>query len=108
MIVYEGIEKVMCGPLSTVMAQCKSYLIIEPGEMKKGTFERKVCELFDVPRGEVERILPPGGVKIAKKVSVVHTSKKLSAGNDIFTNHKYKFKQEELRLAFKFSIIHSE
>ena len=42
-------------------------------------------------------------VKMTKKVSVVHTSKKLSIkGSDIFTNHEYKFKQEELRIAFKF------
>ena len=47
-------------------------------------------------------------VKTTKKVSVVHTSKKLSAGEDIFTNLKYKFKQEELRIVFKFSIIDSK
>jgi len=42
-------------------------------------------------------------VKTTKKVSVVHTSKKLSAGNDIFTNHENKFKQEELSILFKSS-----
>jgi hypothetical protein len=43
-------------------------------------------------------------VKMTKKVSVTYTSKKLSDGNseDIFPNHEYKFKQEELRIAFKF------
>ena len=45
-------------------------------------------------------------VKTTKKVIVNHTSKKLSAGDDIFMNHKYKFKPEELRIVFKFSIIH--
>jgi len=47
-------------------------------------------------------------VKTTKKVIVNHTSKKLSAGDDIFMNHKYKFKPEELRIVFKFYIIHTK
>jgi hypothetical protein len=41
-----------------------------------------------------------------KKVSVKNTLEKLLAGksDDIFTNHEYKFKQEELRIEFKFFI----
>ncbi len=44
-------------------------------------------------------------VKTTKIVIVKNTSKKLSADDDIFNNHEYKFKQEELRIVFKSSII---
>jgi len=44
-------------------------------------------------------------VKMTKKVILKYTSKKLSAGEDIFTNREYKFKQEELRIVFKSSIL---
>jgi hypothetical protein len=43
-------------------------------------------------------------VKTAKKVILKYISKKLGA-DDIFTNHDYKFKQKELRIVYKSSII---
>jgi len=46
-------------------------------------------------------------VKTIKIVRVKNTLKKLSAGDDIFTNIKYTFKREELRIVFKFSIINT-
>jgi len=47
-------------------------------------------------------------VKTIKKVSLKNILKKLSAGDDILTNHECKFKQEELRIVFKSSIINSK
>jgi len=47
-------------------------------------------------------------VKTIKIVILNHTSKKLFACDDIFTNHEYKFTQEELRIVFKSSIINSK
>jgi len=49
-------------------------------------------------------------VKTTKKVIVKYISKKLGGGmpDDIFTNHEYKFKQEELRIVFKCSIINTK
>ena len=46
-------------------------------------------------------------VKTIKRVILKNILKKLSAGDDIFTNLKYKFKREELRIVFKFSIINT-
>ena len=43
-------------------------------------------------------------MKTITKVILYHTSKKLGS-DDIFTNHEVKFKQEELRIVFKSSII---
>ncbi len=61
---YEGVKKVMCAPLSAVETHCKSYIVFEPGEMKKNLFVRKLCGIFDVEHEEVARILPPGDVKV--------------------------------------------
>jgi len=47
-------------------------------------------------------------VKTIKKVSLKNILKKLSAGDDILTNHECKFKQEELRIVFKCSIINTK
>jgi hypothetical protein len=42
------------------------------------------------------------------KVIVNHISKKLSAGDDIFETLENKFKQEELRIVYKSSIINTK
>ena len=47
-------------------------------------------------------------VKTTKIVMVKNTSKKLSADDDIFTNHECKITQEELRIVFKSSIINTK
>jgi len=46
-------------------------------------------------------------VKTTTNVILYHTSKKLGS-DDIFTNHEYKFKQEELRIVYKPSIINTK
>ncbi|UCE37621.1 MAG: NFACT family protein [Thermoplasmata archaeon] len=67
---YEGSEKVMCAPVSAIESQCKIFVIFEPGDMKKSTFIRKLCEIFQVDQEEVQRILPPGDVKVVRTVGV--------------------------------------
>jgi 6-phosphogluconate dehydrogenase (decarboxylating) len=47
-------------------------------------------------------------MKTIVKVIVNHISKKLSAGDDIFDTLKNKFKQEELRIVYKSSIINTK
>jgi predicted ribosome quality control (RQC) complex YloA/Tae2 family protein len=69
-IEYEGVEKMMCAPVSAMEAQSTSFIIIEPGDMKKSTFVRKLCTIFKVDQKEVERILPPGDVKIVRTVGI--------------------------------------
>jgi len=53
------------------------------------------------------RVINKTPVKTIKIVILKYISKKLG-GNDIFTNHEYKFKQEELRIVFKSSIINNK
>jgi hypothetical protein len=48
-------------------------------------------------------------VKTIKIVSVKYISNQLNdVSDDIFINHEYKFKQEELRIVFKCSIINTK
>lgn len=67
---YERVEKAMCAPVSAAEAHCKSYIVLEPGEMKKSDFARKLSEIFDVEQDEISRILPPGNVGIVRTVGI--------------------------------------
>lgn len=69
-IQYEGTEKMMCAPVSAMESRSQRYIIFEPGNMKKSTFVRKLCTIFNVDQKEVERILPPGDVNIIRTVGV--------------------------------------
>lgn len=69
-IEYKGVEKVMCAPVSAIESLSQSYVIFEPGDMKKSSFTRKICEILNVEHEEVQRILPPGDVKIVKTVGI--------------------------------------
>ncbi len=63
-LVYEDVEKMMCGPVSAIEAQCECHVVFEPGDLKKSTFIGKLCKIFDVEQEEVARILPPGDVNM--------------------------------------------
>jgi predicted ribosome quality control (RQC) complex YloA/Tae2 family protein len=67
---YEGVEKMMCAPVTAIETQSTNFVIIEPGDMKKSTFVRKLCTIFKVDQKDVERILPPGDVKIVRTVGI--------------------------------------
>jgi len=93
-------------------------LISPPQRLLKGTSTQK--QLSSQTRSYLGNRILPGTtlngaiyvnnrvpVKMTKKVIVKYISKKLSAGDDIFINHEYKFKQKELRIVFKCSIINT-
>lgn len=67
---YEGVEKVMCAPLSAVETHCESYIVFEPGEMKKSDFTGKLREIFNAEQDEISRVLPPGDVKVIQVVGI--------------------------------------
>ncbi len=69
-IEYEGIQKIMCGPVSAIESQSKINIIFEPGDMKKSSFIRKICDILDVEHEEVQRILPPGDVKVVRTAGI--------------------------------------
>jgi predicted ribosome quality control (RQC) complex YloA/Tae2 family protein len=69
-IEYEGTKKMMCGPVSAIESQSKIYIIFEPGDMKKSSFIRKICDTLDVEHEEVQRILPPGDIKVVRTAGI--------------------------------------
>jgi predicted ribosome quality control (RQC) complex YloA/Tae2 family protein len=73
-ISYEGAEKIMCASESALESRSQSYVVLEPGDMKKSNLIKKLCAVFDVDQKEVERILPPGDVKIVGRVGISEDS----------------------------------
>ncbi len=63
--VFKG--KVMCGPVSAVLKNCKGVLvIIVPGGGKKEKMAAKISQLLKAPVDEIMQVLPPGGLAIEK------------------------------------------
>lgn len=66
---YRGKKKVMCAPSWTVrMGIRKKHVLFSPGTTPLGDFARDMSDHFNVPQEEIQRILPPGDVKVIKKV----------------------------------------
>lgn len=62
---YEGVELVMCGPVSAVAQRSKKYVIIEPGELSKDQLSKEISKILDWPNiEEIQKVLPPGDSKI--------------------------------------------
>ncbi len=70
MIEFQGVKLLMCGPVDSVISRCSEYIIIEPGDIKKEDFAKKIAKIFDVPVDEVMKILPPGKIRIVESKGV--------------------------------------
>lgn len=64
LIEYENIEKVMCGPVSSIKTHSSRFIEFGPGDMKKNNFTRKLMRILDVEEEAIARVLPPGDVRI--------------------------------------------
>ena len=62
----QGAEKIMCGPESALAALTTEYYIIEPGDEKHTIFSKKLSDKYNVPIEEIDRILPPGDIRLVK------------------------------------------
>ena len=62
-IVYEGLEMLTCAPIDSMRAFTMSYLVIEPGDIAKNDFARKLSRHFGVKNEEALSILP-GDVRV--------------------------------------------
>ena len=65
-VLIQGAEKIMCGPESALAALTTEYYIIEPGDEKSTLFSRKLSDEYNVPIEEIDRVLPPGDLRIVK------------------------------------------
>jgi len=69
-IEYQGVKMVMCGPVSAVVKRSGRYVVIEPGDIKKDIFAKKISREFDTSVEEALKILPPGKIRIVEKKNV--------------------------------------
>jgi len=67
---YRGVKMVMCGPPSAVEAHSHRYVVIAPGDVKKSDFAKYLRGIFNEDVDTLQRILPPGGIRIIKKVGM--------------------------------------
>jgi len=68
---FEGHRKIMCGPEGALRAHSNRFAVIRPGQIDKDSFAKNLAGLFAVPIEEIQRILPPGDVKIIEQVGLV-------------------------------------
>jgi predicted ribosome quality control (RQC) complex YloA/Tae2 family protein len=67
---HEGHTKIMGGPVASVEAHSEAYLVLEPGRTRPGKLASILSELFDVPVEEIQRVLPPGDLRIVRSKGV--------------------------------------
>jgi predicted ribosome quality control (RQC) complex YloA/Tae2 family protein len=68
LMTYEGEAKVMAGPPSAVASRCTSYVTLVPGDGSRETLAASLGKAWNVPREEILRCLPPGGVDVVEAV----------------------------------------
>jgi predicted ribosome quality control (RQC) complex YloA/Tae2 family protein len=69
-IVLDGVEKIMCGPVSALQTHTDTYLVLVPGVMKKTVAAQKIAKLLSVGVSAIEQILPPGNIQIIRGVGI--------------------------------------
>ena len=70
-IEYEGKKKVMCAPAYSLENReddiVRKYITFIPGKKDVNKFAKEMSEYFKVPIDEIQKILPPGDVKVIEK-----------------------------------------
>ena len=67
---HDGHLKIMGGPVASVEHHSESYLVLEPGNTRPGKLASILSELFDVPVEEIQRVLPPGDLRIVRSKGI--------------------------------------
>ncbi len=65
-IEYQGVKILMCGPVSSISARSERYAVIEPGDLKKNDFAKKISSEFGISVDEALRLLPPGKIRVVE------------------------------------------
>ena len=63
-----NITKVMGGPIESVKTRSNKYIILTSGSIKKSAIANKLTEIFNVSEQTIERVLPPGELKVVKTI----------------------------------------
>jgi len=69
-IEYDGVEKLMGGPIDSFKEKSNKYLTFKPGFIERKIVARKVAKLFEEDLATVERLLPSGGFELVSSYGV--------------------------------------
>jgi predicted ribosome quality control (RQC) complex YloA/Tae2 family protein len=67
-VTIDETEKIMGGPVNAVKKRSDRYIVLVPGSLHRGDVAKKLAEVFNVHREEVERVIPPGDVSVVETV----------------------------------------
>jgi len=69
-IEYDGIEKLMGGPIESFLGRSNKYLTFKPGFVDRKIVSRKLSKAFDEDLATVERLLPNGGFELKSSYGI--------------------------------------
>lgn len=69
-IEIDGVKKIVGGAVTAIKNKAKKYVIIEPGNIKKNDFAKKLSKIFGVRIEVMLKALPPGDVRIVEKKGI--------------------------------------
>ncbi len=64
----KNFTKLMGGPIESVKTRSDKYIILTSGSIKKSVIANKLTEIFNVSEQTIERVLPPGEIKVVKTI----------------------------------------
>ena len=67
---YDGIEKLMGGPIESFLGRSNKYLTFKPGFVDRKIVSRKLSKAFDEDLATVERLLPNGGFELKSSYGI--------------------------------------
>ena len=70
LIDYEGVEKLMGGPMDSFRGKSNKYLTFKPGFTERKVVARKIAKVFEEDLPTVERLLPSGGFELVSSHGV--------------------------------------
>ena len=70
LIEYDGIEKLMGGPVESFQGKSKKYLTFKPGFVDRKIVSKKLAKAFDEDLTTVERLLPNGGFELVNTYGI--------------------------------------
>jgi len=70
LIDYEGVEKLMGGPIDSFRGKSNKYLTFKPGFVERKVVARKIAKIFEEDLATVERLLPSGGFELVSSHGV--------------------------------------
>jgi predicted ribosome quality control (RQC) complex YloA/Tae2 family protein len=70
LIVYNGVEKLMGGPVMTMENQSKKYAVFKPGFTDRKQVSKILADIFMREVSEIEKLLPNGGFELVNSIGI--------------------------------------